>query len=337
MGAKNSAVIRVILSQAMISAALGFVVGGVLAVGMRAAMAHANLIGRAVPRPLRRDARRHDRDVLVRVAALDRQGPPPRPRVGLQRLMTMTALAFSHSTTRSPAPRAASRARAPRRHRQDLRQRRARRRRAHRRDARHPPRRGHADRRAVGLGQDDADLDPRPAAAADDRARSGSKARTSPGSASASCPALRARNFGFVFQGFNLFPALTALENVAIAIQMKDPKAKDPRGEAKRLARARRAGAARASPAGGSLGRPEAARRDRARARRQPADPRRRRADRRTRYQDRAVGDGATARARELARPRGRRRHSRSSPRALCRSRRPRRGRPHFSIEGAMS
>jgi putative ABC transport system ATP-binding protein len=48
-------------------------------------------------------------------------------------------------------------------------------------------------------------------------------------------PALRARNFGFVFQGFNLFPALTALENVAIAIEMKDPRAKDPRGEARRL------------------------------------------------------------------------------------------------------
>ena len=48
-------------------------------------------------------------------------------------------------------------------------------------------------------------------------------------------PPLRARNFGFVFQGFNLFPALTALENVAIAIQMKDPKARDPRGEARRL------------------------------------------------------------------------------------------------------
>lgn len=43
MGAKNSMVVRVILSQAMISAALGFVVGGVLAVGMRAAMAKANL------------------------------------------------------------------------------------------------------------------------------------------------------------------------------------------------------------------------------------------------------------------------------------------------------
>lgn len=48
-------------------------------------------------------------------------------------------------------------------------------------------------------------------------------------------PGLRARNFGFVFQGFNLFPALTALENVAIAIQMKDPRAKNPRAEAKRL------------------------------------------------------------------------------------------------------
>jgi putative ABC transport system permease protein len=43
MGARNSMVVRVILSQAMISAALGFVVGGVLAVGMRAAMAKANL------------------------------------------------------------------------------------------------------------------------------------------------------------------------------------------------------------------------------------------------------------------------------------------------------
>jgi putative ABC transport system ATP-binding protein len=48
-------------------------------------------------------------------------------------------------------------------------------------------------------------------------------------------PGLRARNFGFVFQGFNLFPALTALENVAIAIQMKDPRAKNPRAQATQL------------------------------------------------------------------------------------------------------
>jgi putative ABC transport system permease protein len=43
MGARNSMVVRVILAQAMISAAIGFVVGGVLAVGMQAAMAKANL------------------------------------------------------------------------------------------------------------------------------------------------------------------------------------------------------------------------------------------------------------------------------------------------------
>jgi putative ABC transport system ATP-binding protein len=48
-------------------------------------------------------------------------------------------------------------------------------------------------------------------------------------------PGLRARNFGFVFQGFNLFPALSALENVAIAIRMKNPRARDAEGEARRL------------------------------------------------------------------------------------------------------
>jgi putative ABC transport system ATP-binding protein len=48
-------------------------------------------------------------------------------------------------------------------------------------------------------------------------------------------PPLRARNFGFVFQGFNLFPALTALDNVAMAIQMKAPNIKQPREEARRL------------------------------------------------------------------------------------------------------
>lgn len=43
MGAKNGMVVRVILSQAMISAGLGFVVGSALAVAMRSAMALANL------------------------------------------------------------------------------------------------------------------------------------------------------------------------------------------------------------------------------------------------------------------------------------------------------
>jgi putative ABC transport system ATP-binding protein len=39
-------------------------------------------------------------------------------------------------------------------------------------------------------------------------------------------PDLRARNFGFVFQGFNWFPALHALENVAIAIRMTNLRAR---------------------------------------------------------------------------------------------------------------
>jgi putative ABC transport system ATP-binding protein len=48
-------------------------------------------------------------------------------------------------------------------------------------------------------------------------------------------PAIRARHFGFVFQGFNLFAALTALENVALATQMKNPRARDTVAEARRL------------------------------------------------------------------------------------------------------
>jgi len=48
-------------------------------------------------------------------------------------------------------------------------------------------------------------------------------------------PGLRARNFGFVFQGFNLFPALSALENVAIAIRMKKMRTNHPEREARRL------------------------------------------------------------------------------------------------------
>ncbi|HEX2691972.1 MAG TPA: ABC transporter ATP-binding protein [Kofleriaceae bacterium] len=48
-------------------------------------------------------------------------------------------------------------------------------------------------------------------------------------------PELRAQYFGFVFQGFNLFPALSALENVAIAIRMKNPRADHAEREARGL------------------------------------------------------------------------------------------------------
>jgi len=45
-------------------------------------------------------------------------------------------------------------------------------------------------------------------------------------------PKLRLENIGFIFQGFNLFPALTALENVEIALDLKNVRT----GEAKRRA-----------------------------------------------------------------------------------------------------
>jgi len=51
-------------------------------------------------------------------------------------------------------------------------------------------------------------------------------------------PPLRARTFGFVFQGFNLFPALSALENVTLALKMKAQAAGHAEHEAAELLRA---------------------------------------------------------------------------------------------------
>jgi putative ABC transport system ATP-binding protein len=45
-------------------------------------------------------------------------------------------------------------------------------------------------------------------------------------------PAIRAATFGFIFQGFNLFPALTAIENVALAIRMKNPRIRGSHADA---------------------------------------------------------------------------------------------------------
>lgn len=47
-------------------------------------------------------------------------------------------------------------------------------------------------------------------------------------------PRIRLRHFGFVFQGFNLFPALTAGENVEVALDLKGVRG----AEARRRARA---------------------------------------------------------------------------------------------------
>ncbi|MBK9794994.1 MAG: ABC transporter ATP-binding protein [Holophagaceae bacterium] len=45
---------------------------------------------------------------------------------------------------------------------------------------------------------------------------------------------LRKRHIGFVFQQFNLFPSLNALENVQYALQVKGHRGKAPREEARR-------------------------------------------------------------------------------------------------------
>ncbi len=46
---------------------------------------------------------------------------------------------------------------------------------------------------------------------------------------------IRKRSIGFVFQQFNLFPALTALENVEYALNVKGVKGRDARAEAERV------------------------------------------------------------------------------------------------------
>lgn len=48
-------------------------------------------------------------------------------------------------------------------------------------------------------------------------------------------PEIRLRHIGFIFQSFNLFPALTALQNVMLALQLKGLKRRARRREAERL------------------------------------------------------------------------------------------------------
>jgi putative ABC transport system ATP-binding protein len=48
-------------------------------------------------------------------------------------------------------------------------------------------------------------------------------------------PEIRKRSIGFVFQQFNLFPALTALENVEYALNVKGRRGREARTEAERV------------------------------------------------------------------------------------------------------
>ena len=110
--------------------------------------------------------------------------------------------------------------------------------------------------------------------------------------------AMRNRRIGFVFQNFNLLAAhLRGRERrAAAALQPTVPAAERRRSALARLAEVGLAERA-APPSRAALGRPAAARRDRARARQRPgADPRRR-ADRRARHAHELRADGAAAAA----------------------------------------
>ncbi len=50
-----------------------------------------------------------------------------------------------------------------------------------------------------------------------------------------SLPELRLRNFGFIFQGFNLFPALTARENVEVSLNLHGVSGSQARARATEL------------------------------------------------------------------------------------------------------
>ena len=146
---------------------------------------------------------------------------------------------------------------------------------------------------------------------------------------------LRRRHVGFVFQGYNLFPTMTASENVMLAL--------DVRGKARRRpadARPQRADRGRPRPScqgfpGQAFGRREAACRARARAcRRSIGDPRRR-ADRGARRRERPRGHGAPRRSRQRSEPSCSRRYTRSSHAAVCRPHRAYRGRENSQRRAA--
>ena len=91
----------------------------------------------------------------------------------------------------------------------------------------------------------------------------------------------RGRNVGIVFQSFHLIPTMTALENVAVPLELAGASDAHERA-AQELAAVGLSD--RATPlSGGVVGRRAAARGARARAGAQPRDPDRRRADRQSR------------------------------------------------------
>ena len=171
---------------------------------------------------------------------------------------------------------------------QDLQRRRGHRPRAARRRPRRRAGRVRRRHRAVGLRQVDAHAHPRLPRSADERHSTSSTARTCRGCRRTSSRSIRNRKIGFVFQGFNLLSRTTALDNVELPLLYNGAQQDEdwPSGTSARWRRSTAVGLGERyhhypEPA---LGRPAAARRDRARADQRAVDPAGRRADRQPRH-----------------------------------------------------
>ena len=121
----------------------------------------------------------------------------------------------------------------------------------------------------------------------------------------------RRRNLGFIFQQFNLLPALTAAENVAVPLIAAGTPRRRAVDRAGALLSQLGLGSRAPCVALDAIGRPAAARGDRPRADSRAAPRRLRRADGRARSRERRSRHGAARRQRRPAGPHGHRRHPR--------------------------